>query len=412
MNHIASAPQYAQWLGNTNDVMGAFLAASATPGLINLGGGLPDPALFPAQDIAELAARIVRDYPNEAIGYGPIHGLPMLRALIAEQMSTNGLHIAPENVLITTGGTQALDLIGKAFIDPGDLVVVQHPTYLGALDAFRPRMPLLRTMDLKSDVDLNGVLKGAKFVYTVPNFSNPTGALVGKAQRLALLECAEQNGTYLVEDDPYGTLHYDSAPVPSALKLSATRDDQPYSGRCIYLGSLSKKISPGLRIGWVIAAPQVVASLGLAKQGGDMCTSGLTQMIAYEAMRTGLVEHILPAALSSYRARRDALCSALKDQASDLFDWEHPSGGMFVWARGKSTAFNADLVVQYGLEHGVLVSPSSVFDCTGKDTTALRLNFTLNNEADLRTAVKRLAAATRKQLSQNEPSKATSTFIS
>ncbi len=396
-----SHPAFAKWLSDTNDITQMFLSAAQTPGLINLAGGLPDPVVWPAVELEALAARAVGDHASEVLAYAPIEGLPALRDAIADRFSAPGLSLTRDNVLIVTGGMQALDLIGKVFLDPGDLIAAQTPAYLGALDAWRPRAPRYRTMQLEArDYDPATAMVGTKFAYTVPNFSNPTGRLVPLEERQTLVDAAHASGTVLIEDDPYGTLYYDGPPLPRMLTLSGKAGHGHYDGPVIYLGTLSKELAPGLRIGWAIAAPEVIAALVTAKQGSDMCTSGLCQRIALDALTSGLTNKVLPSILSLYRARRDALSEAMSEHLADLFDWQVPSGGMFVWAGARDPRLNTDLLVQVGLDHGVCVSPSSVFDPVGRDRSAIRVNFTLNTAEDLTEGTRRLAAAARATLAK------------
>lgn len=387
---------FASWLSHTNDVTQVFLGASQIPDLINLAGGLPDPVTWPAADLAAMAEKAVREHPSEALGYSPIDGLPALRDQIAARFATPDLQLTRENVLITTGGMQALELLGKVFVETGSTIAAQSPAYLGALDAWRPAHPRYQPMDLAaSDCDPAAAMRGAQFAYTVPNFSNPTGRLVGTAMRHTLIAAAEATGCWLVEDDPYGMLHYDGAPLPSMISLYAEANPGPYRGPVIYLGTVSKELAPGLRLGWVIAAPEVIKAMTTAKQGGDLCTSGLCQRIVLDAFSSGLTERILPATLALYRARRDALCAAMAEHLGDLFDWEVPVGGMFVWATARNPALDTDRLLRAGLDHGVCISPSSVFDPEGRNRRAIRLNFTLNPPEALAEGIRRLKAATR-----------------
>ncbi len=395
-------PAFASWLSQTNDVTQTFLAAGRIPGLINLAGGLPDPSVWPVQALSDFAGRAVADHPKETLAYSPIDGLPGLRDVIAKRFSRGDLRLTRDNVLVTTGGMQALDLVGKVLLDPGDTIAAQSPAYLGALDAWLPRNPAYRPMRLDAnDLDIPGAMGGAKFTYTVPNFSNPSGRLVDLDQRRALITAAEDTGTWLVEDDPYGALYYDGDPLPRLLDLAASGD--PYDGPVIYLGTLSKELAPGLRIGWVIAAPEMIRAMTTAKQGSDMFTSGLCQRVAQDALETGLPERILPDILALYGARRDALCAAMADYLSTLYDWEVPSGGMFVWATARDARLNTDSLMKRGLDHGVCISPSSVFDPEGQDRRSIRLNFTLNPPEKLAEGVRRLAVATRAELDALTP---------
>jgi 2-aminoadipate transaminase len=388
-------PAFARWLGVTNDITRTFLAAGRIPGLINMAGGLPAPELYPAAELAEIAQRMIEAHPGDTLGYGPIEGLPELRDALAQRFATDALHLTRANVLVTTSGMQGLDLLGKILLEEGSVIAGQFPTYLGALDAWRPRAPSFRNMILDApDFDPVAALTGAQFAYTVPNFSNPTGKLVDLKVRQALVDAAHRTGTWLVEDDPYGGLHYDGAPLPRLIELSARKHPAaPYAGPLVYMGTLSKEIAPGLRIGWVIAAPELIEALTLAKQGSDMCTSGVTQRIALGALEDGLIERIQPAVVDLYRQRRDALCAAMTEWLADWFQWEVPTGGMFVWAVARDPKLDTDVLLKRAMEAGVCVTPSSVFDATGENRRAIRINFTRNAPETLREGVKRLAAA-------------------
>jgi 2-aminoadipate transaminase len=397
----ATRPAFARWLGTTNEVTRRFLAAGRVPGLINLAGGLPAPEVYPAAELAAIARQVIARHPAETLGYGPIEGLPDLRDALAARFGTPELSLSRDNVLITTSGMQGLDLIGKVLVEEGALIATQFPTYLGALDAWRPRRPRYRNLDLEQPgFDAVAALTGAQFAYTVPNFSNPTGKLVGLPLRRALVDAAHRIGTWLVEDNPYGGLHYDGAPLPRMIELSAARrPGRTYDGPVIYMGTLSKEVVPGLRIGWMIADAAMIEALVMAKQGADMCTSGVTQRIALAALESGLIDRLQPEIVTLYRARRDALCAAMAEHLAAWFTWDVPVGGMFVWALARDPAMDTDRLWSVALEAGVCVSPSSVFDSAGANRRALRLNFTLNPPERLAEGIRRLAAAV-KTLSQ------------
>jgi 2-aminoadipate transaminase len=400
MPTIASAtssprPAFARWMHTTNDITRMFLEAGQVPDLISLAGGLPEADTFPVAELADAARRAIEERPREVLGYGPIEGLPELRDAIARRFSTPALVLARANILVTTSSMQGLDLIGKVLLDEGALIAGQYPTYLGALDAWRPRSPSFRNLLLDdADLDPCPVLAGTQFAYTVPNFSNPTGRLVGLQTRQALVDAAHTTGTWLVEDDPYGSLYYDGAPLARLIELSAQKDSgRPYTGPVIYMGTLSKEIAPGLRIGWIIAAPEMIEALTRAKQGSDMCTSGVTQRMALAALEGGLIEAIHQTIIATYRERRDALCDAMSRRLATWFDWTVPVGGMFVWAVAKDPAFDTDRLLQHAMAERVCFAPSSVFDACGANRRAIRLNFTLNAPKRLAEGVKRLATA-------------------
>jgi 2-aminoadipate transaminase len=403
MTPKAKRPAFARWLGTTNEVTRRFLGAGRIPDLINIAGGLPAPELYPAAELAAIARQAIEEHPAEVLGYTPIEGLPDLRDALAARFSTQALKLGRENVIVTTSGLQGLDLLGKVLVEEGGLVAVQFPTYLGALDSWRPRQPRYRHLDLEAPAfDPVAAIEGAQFAYTVPNFSNPTGKLVGAPMRRALVEAAHATGTWLVEDDPYGGLHYDGPALPRLISLSGDRQPgQVYDGPVVYMGTLSKEVVPGLRIGWIIAAPAMIEALVMAKQGADMCTSGVTQRMALAALEGGLIERLQPAIVALYRARRDALCAAMAEHLADWFAWDVPVGGMFVWAVARDPALDTDRLWSVALEAGVCVSPSSVFDSTGANRRALRLNFTLNPPDRLAEGVRRLAAALERMADQS-----------
>ncbi|HVJ52529.1 MAG TPA: PLP-dependent aminotransferase family protein [Aliidongia sp.] len=396
-NGTVMRPAFARWLGTTNDVTRTFCAAAETPDLINLAGGLPPADIYPAAQLAALSRQVVAQHPEDTLGYGPVEGLAPLRDALAARFSSPELRLRRENVLVTSGGMQGLDLIGKVLLEEGGLIAAQFPTYLGALDAWRPRSPAYRAMDLELEgFDPMRALAGAQFAYTVPNFSNPTGRLVGLATRQALVAAAQDTGTWLVEDDPYGMLGYDAAPLPRMIALSGQAGrGAGYDGPVVYLGTMSKELAPGLRIGWVIAAPEMIEALTLAKQGTDLCTSGLTQRLVLAALEAGLVDRTQSFALGVYRARRDALCAALAEHLAKWFTWESPAGGMFVWAVARDPAFDTDRLLEAAMQMGVCIAPSSAFDPEGRNRRAMRLNFTLNPPDRLAEGVVRLASAVR-----------------
>jgi 2-aminoadipate transaminase len=383
---------FASWINNSNEITRLFLEAGQIPDLINLAGGLPEADTYPVAELADIASQAITQDPQDALNYSPIEGLPALRDTIADRFSKPHLKLKRENILIVTGGMQALDLIGKVLLDEGGCIAVQNPTYLGALDAWRPRYPKYVPMNLDAtDFDPVVALKGTQFAYTVPNFSNPTGSLISTEIRRQLVKAANDSGSWLIEDDPYAALYYDGAPLTNMLEMSANSRSEQYEGPVIYMGTLSKEIAPGLRLGWVIAAPEMIKAMTVAKQGSDMCTSGLIQKIALNAINKGLLEKVLPKILSTYKSRRDALCIALKKHLSMHFTWQVPVGGMFVWAVARDPKLDTDVLFRRALEAGVCITPSSVFDSEGNDRSAMRINFTLNSSKTLDEGVRRLA---------------------
>jgi 2-aminoadipate transaminase len=397
-------PHYAGWLGSTNNITQQFLAIGGIPDIISLAGGLPAAELYPVEEIRQASDRALTRWGSQALEYGPVEGFPALRLAIAERMSqATGGTFKADNVLITSGAAQGLDLIGKLFLDRGDLAVVQHPTYLGALDAWRPREPSYEK--LTWDLDAPGFedrLKAAKFVYAVPNYSNPTGVLVPEAARQRLLSQVAGAGTWLVEDDPYLPLQLDGKAGRSLLSMAASRE--PYDGPVIYLGTLSKSIVPGLRVGWVIAPADLVQALALTKQSSDLSSSMLTHVIALALLESGFEPGHVEKTVAAYRERRDALMQAAARHLSQWFDWDTPPGGMFAWLNAKSQAGRAlidtDRLYHHALAEKVAFVPSSVFDFEGRLNSAMRLNFTRSSPEAIGEGIARLRLAVERYLAE------------
>ncbi|WP_108257786.1 aminotransferase-like domain-containing protein [Mangrovicoccus ximenensis] len=385
--------EFASWLEGTNDLTSRFVGSAGIADLVNVAGGLPDASLFPSDRLAEIAAEAIRTRPGVALGYAPTGGLPELREAIAARYRARGAAVDASNVLITASGTQALDLVGKVLIEPGRRIACDFPTYAGAMDAFRPREPRYQHVDLSRHDRLADALGKADLAYMIPNFSNPTGKLVDLPTRRALVEAVHATDTWLIEDDPYGALYYDGPALPGLLELSSRGTEAPYRGPVIHMGSLSKQLVPGLRVGWVIADPELIGKLSSAKQATDLCSNALSQLLTLAALEEGMIEEMHPKAIALYRERRTALAEAMERHISPWFDWEVPVGGMFFWARAKDRSLDVDRLVDAGMEHGVLVGPGNVFDPLGLSGPALRLNFTLNDAEKLDRGMARLAEA-------------------
>lgn len=401
----ASRPRLAHWLTATNNVTQQFLAIGGRSDFVSLAGGLPAAELYPVDEVRAAADRALSRWGSQALEYGPVEGFPVLREAIAARISRmTGRRFGPENVLLTTGAMQGLDLVGKAFLDPGDLVVAQSPTYLGALDAWRPREPRYERLDWRADG--SDRLRPAKFVYAVPNYSNPTGALVARAEREALLRWAREAGTWIVEDDPYLPLQLDGSPGPSILALaSAEQPSGAYDSPVVYLGTLSKSVVPGLRVGWMVAPAELVQVFALAKQSTDLSSSMLTQAIALDFLESGFEARHVPMTVGVYRERRDALLSEAEASLASWFEWETPPGGMFVWMRARALPggriIDTDVLYRFALDEKVAFVPSSVFDFEGRHRSAMRVNFTRSSPETIVEGIRRLKRAVERYLASN-----------
>ncbi|KAI9030583.1 pyridoxal phosphate-dependent transferase [Hyaloraphidium curvatum] len=403
-------PPFSDWDATANSVTRHFLTLSGRPDVVSLAGGLPAAELYPLDLLKEASAKAIERHGAKAAEYGPCEGMGDLRQLVADRMSdsTGGCFTA-DNVILTTGAMQALDLLGKILLDPGEKVVAQFPTYLGALDAWRPRRPGYAKLDWDAPHDaMVAVFREAKFVYAVPNYSNPTGALVPEERRRAVLAAALEANVWLVEDDPYEALQLDGPAPPSLISMDASaraaeRPGQPYDGPVVYLGTLSKSLVPGLRVGWAAASPAMMRQLALAKSSADLASSSLCHAIAYELLLAGADVAHGPVIRDAYKRRRDALAAALGKEIGEWFEWELPPGGMFIWARAKpGTGIDTDALYGVAGQEGVAFVPSSVFDPEGNLKDGMRLNFSRNGEERLEEGARRLGSAVRRYLEEKK----------
>jgi len=405
---MTSEAGFARWLKATNNVTQQFLSIGGRADFVSLAGGLPAAELYPVDEVRAASDRALTRWRSHALEYGPVEGFAPLREAIAERMSRMaGRRISVENVLLTSGAMQGLDLVGKVFLDPGDLVVAQWPTYLGALDAWRPREPRYERLDWAPDsAQTSARLSRCKFAYAVPNYSNPTGALVSRVEREALLQRARETKTWIVEDDPYLPLQLDGPPGPSIIELAARAEaGGDYRGPVIYLGTLSKSVVPGFRVGWMVAPAALVQMFALAKQSTDLSSSMLTQAIALDFLESGFETLHVPRTVAVYRERRDTLLKAAAEELGEWFEWAPPPGGMFVWMRAKARPggkpIDTDDLYRFALEQKVAFVPSSVFDFEGLHRSAMRVNFTRSSPETIVEGIRRLRLAVECYLASN-----------
>ena len=346
-----------------------ILKITERPGIISLAGGLPSADTFPVQAMRDATAAVLRDTPREALQYAASEGFAPLREWVAAELCSQGLAVDADQVIITTGSQQGLDLVGKVLIDPGSTVAVESPTYLGALQAFAPYEPEFLAIEGDDDGPLPGALeaaRGSRFVYLLPNYQNPTGRCVPAARRLALVAKALELGLPIVEDNPYGDLWFDEPPPPP---LSAAAGDA-----AIYLGSFSKVLAPGLRLGYVVAPKLLHPKLLQAKQAADLHTPGFNQRVVFEVIKNGfLLEHV-PTIRARYKAQRDAMQAALKAHMPAGCHWNAPVGGMFFWIECPAH-INTTALLPKAVEAGMAYVPGSTFYPHGGHVHTLRLSF-------------------------------------
>jgi 2-aminoadipate transaminase len=371
----------------TSSAIRDLLKVTEQPEVISFAGGLPAPECFPTEELTAAAERVLIERPLAALQYGPTEGYRPLREFVTTLMDERGLAIPADQVLMLSGSQQGLDAIGKLLIDPGSTVAVEEPTYLGALQAWRPYSPQFLTVPMDSDgldvVALERALKGGarpRFLYLVSCFQNPTGITPSPARKRALLEVAARYGLPIVEDDPYGELYYEGQRPPILAALDAEMHGE--LRHVVYLSTFSKLLAPGLRVGWVAAPKELVAKFAHAKQGLDLHTGSLAQAVAYEACRDGLLSRHVPTIRATYHARRDAMLAAL--------DRLMPKGGMFIWltlpAHVDSTA-----LLQASLEQKVAFVPGASFHANGGGANTMRLNFSHSTPERIAEGVARLA---------------------
>jgi 2-aminoadipate transaminase len=350
-------------------VIREILKITERPGIISLAGGLPSPDTFPIEAMREATERVLRDTPREALQYAASEGYGPLREWVAHELMGRGLKVDASQVLITTGSQQGLDLVGKILIDAGSTVAVESPTYLGALQAFAPYEPAFVSVPCDDDGPLPGslaVAKGARFLYALPNFQNPSGRCMSEARRAALIDSAIALKLPIVEDNPYGDLWFD-APPPAPL-ASRWRDG------VVYLGSFSKVLAPGLRLGYVVAPQPLCPKLLQAKQAADLHTPGFNQRVVHEVIRNGFLRDHVPTIRARYKAQRDAMRAALEQQMPAGCRWVVPNGGMFFWVE-LPDGVDAMKLLPRAVEHGMAFVPGSAFFADHPRPNTLRLSF-------------------------------------
>jgi 2-aminoadipate transaminase len=361
-----------------------ILKVTERPGIISLAGGLPSADTFPIEAMRVATQRVLRENPREALQYAASEGFAPLREWVAAEMATHGVKAEATQVLITTGSQQGLDLVGKVLIDPGSRVAVESPTYLGALQAFSPYEAEFVPVEGDDEGPLPDALnaaRGSRFVYLLPNFQNPSGLCVSASRRLALVQRAAELKLPIVEDNPYGDLWFDEAPPPP---LSASAGDS-----AIYLGSFSKVLAPGLRLGYVIAPKELYPKLLQAKQAADLHTPGFNQRVVYEVIKDGFLTQHVPTIRARYKAQRDAMSAALQAHMPAGCRWNTPVGGMFFWVK-LPAHINATALLPQAVEAGMAFVPGATFfpdaAAPGRDNT-LRLSFVTATPAQIDTAV-------------------------
>ncbi|MBI3761909.1 MAG: PLP-dependent aminotransferase family protein [Chloroflexi bacterium] len=397
----------------TSSTIRELLKLTQRPEVISFAGGLPAPEIFPIEQFEAACHRVLADAATgrAALQYSTTEGYPPLREMIARHMARYGILAGPENVLITAGSQQALDLIAKLLINRGDRVLVEAPTYLGALQAFNvfgADYVSVPTDDDGLQIEyLDEALRaGPKFMYVLPNFQNPGGTTLSLERREALVALADKYGIPIVEDDPYGQLRYEGEHITPLLVLdreNLRRDSGYHLGNVIYLSTFSKTLAPGLRLGWIVAPPDVITKLVQLKQGADLHTSTFIQMVAYEAARGGFLNEHVRRIREVYRERRNVMLDALEEFFPAEVKWTRPAGGLFLWVH-LPEGMDSHRLLEAAIRENVAFVPGDAFFAAGDEGCRyFRLNFSNAQPERIVEGIRRLSVAIKQQMGESGP---------
>ncbi|HXF85919.1 MAG TPA: PLP-dependent aminotransferase family protein [Anaerolineales bacterium] len=390
-----------------SSVIRELLKLTEQPEVISFAGGLPAPEVFPVQEFRRACNTVLEHFGAQALQYGTTEGYIPLREMIARHTARYSVKVSAENILITSGSQQALDLIGRLFINRGDYIVVESPTYLGALQAWNAYgaqyIPVRADEDGMIVDELEAALRvGPKFIYVLPNFQNPSGSTLSLERRQKLVEIADKYGVPIIEDDPYGQLRYEGDHIPSVVMLDSEyrrEDGSHYSGNVIYLSTFSKLLAPGLRLGWVIAPREVIHKLVMAKQAADLHTPSFNQYVAYEVAKGGFLDEHVKVIRAVYKERRDVMIEAMEELFPAEVTWTRPKGGMFLWGIMPKGMDGAE-VLKRAVEKKVAFVPGAAFHPTGGGENTMRLNFSYSSPETIREGIARLAETLKELIHQ------------
>jgi 2-aminoadipate transaminase len=392
-----------------SSVIRELLKLTQQPDIISFAGGLPAPEVFPTAKIQEACNTVLNEQGGLALQYSTTEGHLPLREMIARHNARFSVEVSPDNIMITSGSQQALDFIGRLFINRGDFVVVESPTYLGALQAWNAYGA--QYVAVPSDEDgmivdeLEQALRvGPKFIYVLPNFQNPSGSTLSLERRKKLVELADKYGVPIVEDDPYGQLRYEGEHLPSVVQLDSQMrgpNGGTYTGNVIYMSTFSKLLAPGLRLAWVIAPPQVIRKLVMTKQGADLHTATFNQLVAYEVGKGGYIDEHVKTIRSVYKERRDVMLDTMSEVFPSEVRWTHPKGGMFLWGILPED-MDASEVLKVAVEKKVAFVPGLAFHPDNSGENTMRLNFSFSRPDEIREGITRLGLTLKEMMSKNE----------
>jgi len=382
-----------------------LLKLTSQSDVISFAGGMPAPEVFPIEEFKEACDVVLSEMGDRALQYGTTEGYQPLRELIASNAAKYGIQISADNVLITSGSQQALDLLGRIFINRGDRVLVESPTYLGAIQAWNAYGVKYVTIPSDKDGMVTDMLEsrlrtGIKFIYVLPNFQNPTGVTLSRERRKTLVEMADAYGVPIVEDDPYGQLRFEGehqTPVVVIDDEMRAKEVPIYSGNVIYTSTFSKILAPGLRLAWVVAPPEVITKLVQAKQGCDLHTSTFNQYIAYELAKSPWMKTHIQLIRKVYTERRNTMIHALEVNMPENVHWTHPKGGLFLWVT-LPKSLDTSRIFNEAVAEKVAFVPGVPFHPLGGGENTMRLNFSNSKPEMIDEGIKRLANVIKKNL--------------
>jgi len=388
-----------------------LLKLTQQPDLISFAGGLPAPEMFPIEQIKAAADTVLTEVGAQALQYSTTEGYNPLRELLVRQMARYGIKVGIDNIVITSGSQQALDLIGKLLINPGDRILTENPSYLGALQAFTAYQAQYVTVPIDDDglqvAHLEAALRsGPKFMYILPNFQNPTGVTLSLTRRYDLIALAEEYGIPIVEDDPYGQLRYEGEHLKPLVVLDSEylgcEGDGGYTGNVIYTSTFSKTLAPGLRLGWIVAPKDVVFKLVQMKQGTDLHTSSFDQMVAYEVARDGFLDKHIRTIRETYGHRRNVMLDAMEQYFPSEVRWTRPAGGLFLWVTTPESINTAELLKD-AIAQKVAFVPGYSFHPNGGGHNTMRLNFSNAKDEMIVEGIRRMSIALKQRLAHHSP---------
>ncbi len=376
------------------------------PDMISFAGGLPAAETFPVDDLKEIILEVLENEGAEALQYGTTEGDPLLRKLLAERHNREGLNIGPENIIITTGSQQALDIIGKIFIDPGDYILCGLPSYLGGLNAFSVYGARLKGISLDENgmkpdeleetiIHLRELGKTIKFIYIIPDFQNPAGITVPEHTREKIIDIAEKHDLLIIEDSPYRDIRFSGQPQKMIYQLDNT-------GRVLTLCTFSKIFAPGFRVGWIIGNPVILDRIVLAKQTADLCTPPFVQRIIARYMEKGMLEKNIKKTIALYSERRNYMISCFRKYLPKDVTWTEPEGGLFLFVTLPPT-INTDIILEKAIKKNVAFVAGSTFFCNNSGRNTMRINFSFSAPEIIKEGVKRIAMVIDEELTRSNP---------